>query len=99
MPTTDHKMTAEEATTFERFSAGHEVLVESELPPHLHAAAIRKINELIAAQGPYDAVHNNCEIFARAAVLEQPWSPQVGFWLAVGIIASIFLVRGKTVVL
>jgi hypothetical protein len=71
--------------SFAEFSAGKVVYVEHEVPLFHHHAALRVLRELLNANAPYDLITNNCEIFSRKVALEDPVSPQLGFWV-VGII-------------
>lgn len=87
-----------EMCTFLQFSSGRDVQVEAEVPRHMHNAAVQRINDLVAADAKYDAINNNCEMFARAAVLQKPWSPQVVFWLVLGIAAGTWYFGGRAAI-
>lgn len=63
------------------FAQGHKITIHFELPVELHAPAIRRLSVLLQENKPYDLVLNNCEMFARQAILQKPESPQVLFWL------------------
>jgi hypothetical protein len=69
--------------SLDQFAQGHPVEVRYELAAHLHQVALSRLHQLISQRGSYDLILNNCEIFARQAVLRKPESPQVLFWTVV----------------
>lgn len=73
------------------FAQGHKITILFELPAEFHASAMRRLSALLQESKPYDLILNNCEMFARQAVLQKPESPQVLFWLiftAVGLLMA-----------
>lgn len=63
--------------TMEDFAQGHAIAYNFELPPERHPEAMLRLNSLLLENRQYDLILNNCEIFARKAVLQTPDSPQV----------------------
>jgi hypothetical protein len=80
------------------FKSGHVVQVEHELPIPQHRSAIVVLNALLAANTPYDLITNNCEIFSRRVVLEEPKSPQVGFWAVAALCMAAWFVSQQKVI-
>lgn len=64
--------------------------MQFELPAALHVPAMKRLSVLLQENKPYDLVLNNCEMFAREALLQKPESPQVYFWL-IYILLGLFL--------
>ena len=83
---------------YAEFKSGHVVQVEHELPVQQHRSAIGVLNDLLAANAPYDLITNNCEIFSRRVVLEEPKSPQVGFWAVAAICMAAWFVSQQKVI-
>lgn len=71
--------------TYEVFCAGRVVVIEHEIPPNQHQAALHVLHGLLAANTPYHLITNNCEIFSRKVLQEPAVSPQLGFWVVAGI--------------
>lgn len=82
---------------FWEFSAGKPVKVESVLPQALHLHALSVLNDELARNVPYDLLAYNCEIFSRKVVLQEPRSPQVGFWMSVGAVLGIWWLSQQAV--
>lgn len=76
--------------SYDTFRANRIVTVEMEVPRQFHDIAMMQVQALLHENAPYDLIANNCEIFARKAVLERPLSPQVAFWTLTGIFLGIF---------
>ncbi len=73
--------------TWEQFKANEQPKIERVLHPLRHQQALRLLRELLVKRQPYNPVLNNCEIFARTVLLEEPHSPQVGFWAIAAVLA------------
>lgn len=67
--------------TVAEFAQGYKITIQFELPIALHEPAMRRLSALLQENKPYDLVLNNCEMFARQAVLQKPESRQVSYWL------------------
>ncbi|AYQ26922.1 NC domain protein [Polaromonas sp. SP1] len=77
--------------TFDQFKAKLPIKIEHELHPLMHQQALQRLQKLLTKQAPYDPILNNCEIFARTILLEEPQSPQVGFWAIAALLAALWL--------
>ena len=77
--------------SWEQFKGNQQIEFERELHPLMHQQALLRLQELLARQLPYNPVLNNCEIFARTVLLEEPQSPQVGFWVVAAFFAALWL--------
>ncbi|MDP1680977.1 MAG: NC domain protein [Burkholderiales bacterium] len=74
-----------------QFKGNHPIKIERELHPVMHQQALLRLQDLLEKRHPYDPVLNNCEIFARTILLEEPQSPQVGFWMVAAFFAALWL--------
>lgn len=74
--------------TQQDFAQGHVLKFELELPPERHPEAMLRLNTLLWENRPYDLILNNCEMFARRAVLQPPESPQVILWAVATILVT-----------
>lgn len=72
--------------SFAEFAHGHQVSVRFELPATLHELAMQRLSVLLQERKPYDLILNNCEMFARQAVLQKPESPQVFLWFILSVL-------------
>lgn len=81
--------------TLEQFAHGHVTEIRFELAQHLHPLALEQLHQLVQQRGAYDLILNNCEIFARQAVLQKPESPQVLFWALLSFIGVLMLSGGN----
>jgi hypothetical protein len=80
---------------YEAFCANEIVRIEVEVPRQFHDMAITRIQALLRENAPYDLIANNCEIFARKAILEPPASPQVAFWVVAGLAAGAYALSAQ----
>lgn len=81
--------------SLQQFSRELPVQVEKELPILEHTPAMAVVQGLLFKHEPYDLWNNNCEIFARKALLEKPSSPQVLGWALVAIVAGLLYVNSQ----
>lgn len=80
--------------SFQEFAAGHPVRLEYMLPHTRHWQSLKVLNDELARNARYNLLDYNCEIFARKVVLQEPKSPQVGFWLAIGALLGVWFLSG-----
>lgn len=80
---------------YESFRGNEIVRIEVEVPRQFHDLAIIQIQALLRENAPYELIANNCEIFARKAVLEQPKSPQVTFWVVAGLAVGAYALSAQ----
>ena len=81
--------------SFEQFARALPVQVEKELPVLEHASAINIVRGLLLEREPYHPWNNNCEIFARKALLEKPSSPQALGLAFVAILAGLLYLNSQ----
>ena len=67
----------EHISPVEEFSDGQDVTIERLLTPGESAVTMHRISQAVSASHAYDALTNNCEIFAHRMIGEIPVSPQL----------------------